>query len=173
LANCQTNIADVLRRLGRLDEARAACERSLAVAEPLVEAHPDLPLLRSSLGEKYLRLGQVHYALENLAGAAAAWKRALANYDRSKILTGMDTFSWACCHACLAGLAGRPGSGVSALEGADHAEKAIAELRRAVTLGYRSFDGYRTESALNPLRTRPDFRELMMDLGFPTKPFAE
>ena len=31
LANCQTNIADLLRRSGRLDEALAACERSLAV----------------------------------------------------------------------------------------------------------------------------------------------
>ena len=172
LANCQTNTADLLRRSGRLDEALAACERALAARERLVEAHPELPEYRAGLGETYLRLGQVRCAVENHAGAAAAWKRALANFDGRKLLRGEETFFWACCHAGLAGMAGRPGSGVSALEGADEAEKAIALLRRAVTLGYRSFDSYRTESALDPLRNRHDFRALMMDLGFPTDPFA-
>ena len=85
----------------------------------------------------------------------------------SKSLTGEQTFFLACCHAGLAGLAGRPGSGVSAAEGADQAEKAMAVLRRAVAMGYRNPDTYRTESALDPLRNRPDFRALMMDLVFP------
>ena len=81
-----------------------------------------------------------------------------AHYDASKSLDGEHTFFRACCHAGLAGLAGRPGSGVSAAEGADQAEKAMAVLRQAVTMGYRNPDAYRTESALDPLRNRPDFR---------------
>ena len=97
--------------------------------------------------------------MENLAGAAAAWKRASRNYDRSKVLRRDEhTFFRACCHAGLAGLAGRPDSGVSAAEGADQAEKAMAVLRQAVTMGYRNDDVYRTESALDPLRNRPDFQ---------------
>ena len=95
-----------------------------------------------------------------------------AHYDGSKSLTGEHTFFLACCHAGLAGLAGRPGSGVSAAEGADQAEKAMAVLRQAVAMGYRNPDAYRTESALDPLRNRPDFRVLMMDLVFPAEPFA-
>ena len=173
LANCLTNTADVLRRSGRLDEALAACERALAVREPLVEAHPDAPDFRAGLGETYLRLGQVRCDMKNLAGAAAAWRRALAHYDGTKTLSGESTFLLACCHAGLAGLAGRPGSGVSAAEGADQAEKAMAVLRQAVAMGYRNPNSYRTESALDPLRNRPDFQLLMMDLVFPTKPFAE
>jgi hypothetical protein len=39
-------------------------------------------------------------------------------------------------------------------------------------MGYRNPHRYRTESALNPIRDRPDFRELMMDLVKPTEPFA-
>ncbi len=111
--------------------------------------------------------------LKNLAGAAAAWKRACAYYDGSESQDGEHTFLLACCHAGLAGLAGRPGLGVSAAEGADQAEKAMAVLRQAVTMGYRNPYAYRTESALDPLRNRPDFRALMMDLVFPTKPFAQ
>ena len=86
--------------------------------------------------------------------------------------TEQHTFLLACCHAALAGLAGRPGLGVSTAEGADQAEKAMAVLRQAVTMGYRNPYAYRTESALDPLRNRPDFRVLMMDLVFPSKPFA-
>jgi len=159
LAGCLTNTADVLRRSGRRDEALAACERSVAVREPLVEAHPEIPYYRAGLGETYLRLGQVRCDMENLAGAAA-WKRACAHYDANRSRAGQPTFSLACCHASLAGLAGRPGSGVSAAERADHAEKAMALLRQAVTFGYRNPNAYRTESALDPLRNRPDFQLL-------------
>ncbi len=173
LANCQINMADALRRSGRLDEALAACERSLAVREPLVEAHPDVPSYRTCLGETYLRVGQVRRDMEDLAGAGEAWRRAHAHYGGNQFRDDEDTFLMACCHAGLAGLAGRPGSGVSAGEGADQAEAAMAVLRRAVAMGYRNPNAYRTESALDPLRNRPDFRDLMMDLVFPTEPFAQ
>ena len=140
--------------------------------EPLVEAHPEVPGFRARLGETYLRLGQVQCDQENLAGAAGAWKRGREHLDVTKSRTGQHTFFLACCHAGLAGLAGRSGSGMSAAEGVDQAEKAIAMLRQAVTMGYRSPDAYRTESALDPLRNRPDFQVLMMDLVMPTRPFS-
>ena len=133
-------MADALRRSGRLDEALAACERALAVREALVEANPDDPWYRRGLGETYLRLGQVRCDLEDLAGAAGAWKRACAHYEANRSLGGEDTLFLACCHACLAGLAGRAGSGMSAADGTDQAERAMALLRQAVTLGYRNPD---------------------------------
>ncbi len=140
--------------------------------EPLVEAHPEFLWYRASLGETYLRLGQVRGDMAIMDGAAAAWKRACAHYDGAKPRDAQHTFLLACCHAGLAGLAGRAGSGLSAAEGADQAEKAMAVLRQAVAMGYRNPDAYRTESALDPLRDRPDFQALMMDLVFPTEPFA-
>jgi eukaryotic-like serine/threonine-protein kinase len=172
LANCQTNLTEAFRRSGKLDEALATCERALAVRERQVETHPDIAEYRADLGESYLRIGQVRFDMENLVGAATAWKRASAHYDGIKSLTADHTFIRACCHAGLAGLAGRPASGVTAAEGTDHAEKAMALLRQAVTMRFRSADAYRTESALDPLRNRPDFRALMMDLTMPADPFA-
>ena len=41
-------------------------------------------------------------------------------------------FHMACCHAALAGLAGRDGTGVSAAEGKAEADQAMALLRKAV-----------------------------------------
>ena len=46
-------------------------------------------------------------------------------------------------------------------------------LRRDVAAGYRSFEAFRNESGLNPIRSRSEFRLLMMDLAFPDEVFAE
>jgi hypothetical protein len=108
----------------------------------------------------------------DLAGAADAWKRACTHFDGAGSLNPEQTFLRACGHAGLAGLASRPGSGVSVAEGADQAETAMAVLRRAVAMGYRNPRVYRAESALDPLRGRDDFRLLMMDLAMPADPFA-
>ena len=70
----------------------------------------------------------------------------------------------ACCHAALAGLAGRAGSGVSAAEGEEAAARAMEWLGRAVANGYRNTNQLRIESALDPLRNRADFKKLMAEL---------
>ena len=72
----------------------------------------------------------------------------------------------------LAGLAGRDSSDVSAAEAASEAETAMALLHKAVALGYRSLEGFRTEDVLDPLRGRAAFLLLMMDLAMPDDPFA-
>ena len=48
----------------------------------------------------------------------------------------------------------------------------MAVLRRAVAMGYRNRKAYGSESALDLLRGRDDFRLLMMDLVFPADPLA-
>jgi hypothetical protein len=45
-------------------------------------------------------------------------------------------------------------------------------VNRAAAAGYRNPAAYRTESALDPLRDRDDFRLLMLDLAMPADPFA-
>ena len=75
------------------------------------------------------------------------------------------------CHAMLSQVAGMKDSGVPAGERRAEAEKAMAVLRRAVAEGFRAPE-LRGESSLEPLRSRPDFRLLMMDAAFPTRPFA-
>jgi hypothetical protein len=86
--------------------------------------------------------------------------------------TGEFRFLSACAHAALAGLADHAGSGVSAAEASSEADTAMALLHQAIDLGFRSADVYRTEDALNALRSRRDFRLLMMDVAFPADPFA-
>jgi hypothetical protein len=68
-------------------------------------------------------------------------------------------------HALLAG------SGLSVAEGAAEAERAVALLRQLVAEDYRNAM-MRTDPDLDSQRSRPDFQTLMMDLAFPTDPFA-
>jgi hypothetical protein len=84
-----------------------------------------------------------------------------------------DLFETTCCHAALAGLAGRAGSGVSAAEWEIEAARAVEWLGRAVAMGYRNANEIRVESALDPLRSRDDFKLLMMDVAFPAEVFAQ
>jgi hypothetical protein len=67
---------------------------------------------------------------------------------------------------------GMPGSGVGAAEGRAEAHRAMEWLRQAIAGGYRKPTVLQTDSDLDPLRSRPDFQLLMMDLEFPYDPFA-
>jgi len=46
----------------------------------------------------------------------------------------------------------------------------MALLTKAAGTGYRNAASFRTNTALDPLRNRPDFQLLMMDLAFPAQP---
>ncbi len=86
--------------------------------------------------------------------------------------TGEHWFLCASAHASLSALAGQAGSGVSTAEATSEADAAMTMLHKAVATGYHTADAYRTEDALDPLRSRDDFRLLLMDLEFPAAPFA-
>ena len=75
-----------------------------------------------------------------------------------------DTFNEGCCHALLAGLAGRDGAGVPAADGQAEADQAMALLRKTVGTGYRDAFAFQTDPALDPLRRREDFQKLLTEL---------
>jgi eukaryotic-like serine/threonine-protein kinase len=171
-ANVGNNLSTALRRLGRPAEAREQCERAITIMEDLARQDPGSTGYRDVLAECYLNHGLSRRALGDPAGAAADARRAVALFDALPPRSGERWFLSAGAHAALAGLAGQAGSGVSDAEATSEAETAVALLRKAVGVGYRNPDAYRTEDALDPLRDRDDFRLLMMDVGMPAEPFA-
>ena len=172
VATCLGFLSDQLRRLGRPAEARDHAERSIALCEALVQEGPGNPMYRLGLGWSLRRHAMVLLALNDPAGAAADARRALGLYDVLSTQPGDVCFEAACCHAALAGLAGLPGSRVTAAEASTEADGAMALLHKAVGLGYRTLTDYRTDDGLDPLRGREDFRLLLLDLAFPHEPFA-
>jgi eukaryotic-like serine/threonine-protein kinase len=124
------------------------------------------------LSPEIRRHGLARHDLGDFAGAATDVRRALALWDGLPARSGYGVFETACCHAALADLAGRVGSGVSTAEGEAETGKAVEELGRAVAMKHWSANELRIESALDSLGSREDFRMLMNDLTFPADPFA-
>jgi serine/threonine-protein kinase len=172
VANLDNNLSAALRRLGRTGEALERAERAVAAREALVREDPWTPAYRGGLAENYLNRGLARRDAGDPVGAVADLRRAVATYGALPSLTGEQTFLSACAHAALSSPAGRDGSGISVAEAAFEAKKAVALLRKAVGVGYRNPDAYRTEDALDPLRDLPDFKLLIMDLALPDDPFA-
>jgi serine/threonine-protein kinase len=173
LAVGQTRRADVLRSIGRTAEAREGYERAIATFEELIKAEPNLPGDRAYLALGVRRRGLARLAAGDLGGAAADARKAATLYEGLPSHSAEQWYELACCHAALAGAAGREGSGISAVDGEVEADKAMHSLRQAAASGYRNTAGMTRETALDPLRHRPDFRRMMLDLAFPDDPFAK
>ena len=157
--------------LGRSDLARTAAEQAVVLLEAVLEQDRALQW-RAVLGEALLRRGQARLAEADPAGSAADWRRAVATFEAMPPRDPESAFLEACCHAMLAGAAGRVGSGVPSGDGPIEAGRAMDILRQAVAIGFRGARRYRTEPALAPLRDRDDFRLLIMDLAMPDRPLA-
>src|SRR5262249_18301216 len=53
------------------------------------------------------------------------------------------------------------------------ADRAMATLRRAIEAGFSDLRQLEQDADLDPLRSRADFRTLIMDLTFPAEPFKK
>ena len=112
MASSQTNTGDVLRRLGLADKAREGYEQAIATRERLVQENPEVLSYRSDLAASLRRRGLIRLDRGDHAGAATDTRRALEIRQALSSPSGEDSFESACCHATLAAIAGRDGSGV-------------------------------------------------------------
>ena len=164
------SLGDVVHSSGRTAEAKSFYDRAIALLEQRFKEEPLLawagyPIVYSMTVDSTMRRGLTLRELGDHAEAAADTRQALRMCDGLPPLSGSDLFETACCHAALAGLAGRAGSGVSLQpSGEEEATKAMEWLGKEVANGYRNTNKLRIESALDPLRDRADFKKLMAEL---------
>ena len=163
---------DALRDLGRADEARDRLTRAVALAEALAEAQAKVPAYRVRLADALRRLARLKLDAGDVAGADDDARRAIALLEGLPSRVGGQWFGLACARATLAAAAASRGTNPSAGTALGPADRAMNDLRRATQAGHRNRAAYRYEPALAPLRARDDFRLLMMDLDFPSDPFA-
>jgi len=160
---------------GRSGEALSRLEAAGSIYDRLAAAKPRDFLDRENQPEFQLVLGTALEASGDLARAMRAYERSRVVTEKMPVLYSLDHFHLACVYARLSALAMRLGPS-SGLGGAGDPEaraaKAIDELRRALAAHYAFPLRLRTEPNLHPLRPRPDFRLLLMDLAFPSEPFA-
>jgi serine/threonine protein kinase/tetratricopeptide (TPR) repeat protein len=149
---------------GKPAEAQAACAEALAIRQKLVDAQPTVPWLRWELSNSHSALGVVQRRTGQFAQAAASFRRAIALVEQLPTLTPRNHYGLACCHAQLAGMAGDARSRVTAEQGVAEAEQAMNLLQQAIAAGYDGLGRLRTDTALDTLRSREDFKKLVKEL---------
>jgi serine/threonine-protein kinase len=172
MASSYNHIAWTHKLSGKAAEALAEYEHELAIRRKLAEAGPSVRWYQANMAICLGEMGGILRETGRRSEAATAAREAVAILERLSILEPVDCFNLACGYATLAGVGTMPGSRMSAVEGLAAAERAMQWLHRAIARGYRNVALMRKDPVLDPLRSRPDFQLLMMDLEFPDDPFA-
>jgi serine/threonine-protein kinase len=172
LSNCLNEKGDILRLIGRNPEARACYEQALAILDGLLKTNPSLTKARSWLLQGQRGLGATQLAAGQTPKAVATWRRAIEAGELLHSSPAETLYYLAGCHALLGGVAGTAASGLSATEGQAELERAMDTLHQTIAAGYRPVDWMKRDPDLAPLRSRPDFQLLLMDLSFPAQPFV-
>jgi serine/threonine-protein kinase len=166
LGTSYMNAVRAYRKLGRSAEAVAEARKAVERCRRLVRDHPAVTIVKR----------QFVWALEALVESqrdagrvveAARTGRELGQWldlvvDQPKLL-----FDGACRHARLSLWAGerKPSLASQELDEAHReADRAVEQLQRAVEAGFADLDAIRGNQALDPLRGRADFHELVTSL---------
>jgi tetratricopeptide (TPR) repeat protein len=172
LSNDYTFCGWALNQTGNSDEAMTAFERAIAIMQKLADANPTVAPWRSQLALNLVFIGSLKKKAGRSAETVASLRRAVSIWETQSSRTPVDLYNLACSHAILAALASEPGSGMTAADRRDEADRAMGWLREAISAGYRILNIMQSDTDLDALRSRIDFQLLMMDLTIPAEPFA-
>jgi eukaryotic-like serine/threonine-protein kinase len=171
LARAYLGVADLLTMTGAASQALPWTDKALAIQRKMVEA--ELSDSRYQLAGGIRRRGVTLQKAGRPAEAVSAFRDAIGILEGLASPTSGTVYDLACSQSLLSGLASDAGSGLTAAEGHAEADQAMKSLRRAVAAGWKDSAHMRADTDLDPVRNRPDFRALMMDLVFATKPFTQ
>jgi tetratricopeptide (TPR) repeat protein len=173
LAETYGALGESLANSGRPVEGLESAREGLKVARELLASNPQMTEPRYYLGLALLAVGRAVARLGRPAEAAATLREAIGTWEAipEPARTVYARYNLACGRSQLSGvLAGSSPEGDA--EARAEADRAMASLRDAVAHGYRDRISLRTDRDLNAIRPRPDFQSLLLDLFFPTQPFA-
>ena len=117
----------------------------------------------------------VYSQMNKPAEARQQYETAAAIYGENPVKSPLDRYNIACIHARLGDLApSKAGDDPAIMRAAASAQydRAMIALRQAVDAGHRQYGLYLRDTDLDPLRSRPDFQLLMLDVAFPANPFV-
>ena len=154
-ARCYSEIGHALWATGRPNEALESSEKAREMREVLIETNPSVTEYRSDLAVTIGFIGVLREEAGQFAEATARFRKAIALLDGLPSPTPEDHYNRACYHSRLAGIAGQPRSGVTVDEGRAEADRAMDDLRRAATAGFRMLSLMAIDHDLDPLRSRP------------------
>jgi serine/threonine-protein kinase len=173
LASYYCELGEVEAASGRTGAARGWYDKVLLIAQRAFDEDPNDFSARSRWADALRRIGTALQASRRPAEAVGYYRQSMAILEELKSPTPTDVYDVACCHSLIAGAAREPGLGLTPADHRAEAEQAVAGVREAFARGYSNLEWVRRgDPDLKPIRQRPDFQMLIMDLEFPVEPFA-
>ena len=106
------------------------------------------------------------------AEAVSAFREAIAILEGLAHPTRGNIYDLGCSQSLLSGVAPDAGAGLTAADGQAMADQAMNSLRRAIAAGWKLWTHMGADTDLDPIRSRPDYRMLELDMAMPADPFA-
>jgi hypothetical protein len=156
LAAGYDRLAELHRAADQADEALTWHEQAVQLWQRLAEGHPTVAAARASLHASYLRLAACQKLLGHDTEADDATRAAAQVLDTQPRQSPEEQFQAACVLALVARDAAD-----SEVKKAT-AAKALDALRQAVVTGFRGRERIREEADLDTLRSRQDFRDVLI-----------
>jgi tetratricopeptide (TPR) repeat protein len=153
------NLGSVLADLKRYPEALAALQAAVDHHRQAATQDPATAAYRQLLGDHYRLLAVVHARCGQAAEAVSAGRQCLALWNNPAQLVDL-----ACAFATLASGVGKGRADPRAGDPAEqrrYADFALEVLRDAVQAGFKDLDRLKKDPALDSLRQRSDFRQLL------------
>jgi serine/threonine protein kinase/tetratricopeptide (TPR) repeat protein len=154
LAMTLHNLGVMQDHLGRIADARATVAEAVAQERQALAAAPQDRRYRRRLANDYITLAKLERRLGRLDAAAAAAEERMKLYPES---AGEMFYDVARDLAMTAAAAQGEAQG-------RYAGQAVAALQRAVAAGFRDAAQARKDDALDVLRTREDFQQLVKEM---------
>jgi WD40 repeat protein/serine/threonine protein kinase len=156
------------RRAEAMRDFKEACDRLRA----LKKSNRGNERVASGLGTELLAYGAGLRANDHIADARLAIDEGRQALESLRHPAAMDLYNLACAFSGLSVLPDAGASGPGSARREELAARAMDFLRRALAAGMTDYALMDRDGDLDPLRGRSDFRDLMLDRGFPSYPFV-
>jgi tetratricopeptide (TPR) repeat protein len=163
LGGALNNLALLFRERGELNEARRLLERAIGYEKSALQANPRHPTYRLFLRNHYVALAETFLRLKEHSEAARA-AEAMAG---TRPENATDAYTGVCQLArCI--LLAQQDDKLTDEErvqgGRSYADRAMRLLRVSIEQGFHDAEHVKTNSDLDPLRSREDFQALLAQL---------
>ena len=152
IARNRLALGECLERAGDLKKAVAAYESARTVANDLARAYPKVRRFQIALAASEIRLGAALNAEGQREPAVVALNHALEILAPYADISPGELYLKACAHSLL----------FQATRSDEDAARAIAALREALKAGFKDFTMIRNTPALDPIRSREEFKKLTL-----------
>jgi serine/threonine-protein kinase len=172
LAATWSDLAAAHTEMGSVALASSCFDEALAINRRLIAADPTSRDDRAALASTFRARGLAMEKLGRPTIAASDLRQSIIVVREITNPIPTDHYNMACYQSLLSRVLAKAGTASAAADSRAAADQAIISLEKAIAAGWRDVVRLRSDTDLEPIRSRADFRPILLNTGFPDNPTA-